>query len=72
MICFTILILLSVYLNRKGKLSHDSKKLMVGSIIVALVLFLLLGIANKILYQITDLETSNEELVIDSIPMDIP
>ena len=71
-IWFTILILLSVYLHRKGKLSVDSKQLMVGSIIVALVLFLLLGIANKILYQITDLEISHEELVIDSIPMDVP
>ena len=71
-IWFAVLIILSVYLHRKGKLSKDSKKLMIGSILIALVLFLLLGIANKILYQITDLETSNEELVIDSIPMDVP
>ena len=66
-IWFVILVLISIVLHRKGKLSPDSKKLMVGCIIIALVLFGLLEIANRIMYQRTGLYSTTEEIPISSV-----
>lgn len=71
-IWFVILILISLRLHLKGKLSPDSKKLMVGCIIIALVLFGLLEIANRIMYQRTGLYSTTEEIPISSVTMGEP
>ena len=71
-IWFVILILISLRLHRKGKLSPDSKKLMVGCIIIALVLFGLLEIANRIMYQRTGLYSTTEEIPISSVTTEEP
>lgn len=55
---FAILILASICLHRKGKLSADSKKLMWGSIVVALVLTMVLGLITSAYYRQTNLHTS--------------
>lgn len=52
---FAVLIIAAVCLHRKGNLSDDSKKLMFGSIIVAVVLLALLGIGNQIMYHYSGL-----------------
>lgn len=54
-IWFAVLGIAAICLHRKGKLSTDSKRLMIGSIIVAVVLLLLLGIVNQIMYRATGL-----------------
>ena len=54
-IWFAVLVIAAICLHRRGKLSNDSKKLMIGSIIVAVVLLILLGIANQTLYRATGL-----------------
>ena len=55
LVCLAVLIIAAICLHRKGKLSADSRKLMIGSIIVAVVLLILLGIANQIIYRDTGL-----------------
>ena len=55
LVCLAVLIIAAICLHRKGKLSADSRKLMIGSIIVAVVLLILLGIANQIIYRVTGL-----------------
>lgn len=69
---FVILVLISIVLHRKGKLSADSKKLMVGCLLVAVVLFGLLGIANRIMYQRTGLYSTTEEIPISSVTTEEP
>ena len=69
---FVILALISLILHRKGKLSPDSKKLMIGCILIAVVLFILLGIANSMLYQSTAIYTNTEEIPISSVTTDEP
>ena len=69
---FVILALISLILHRKGKLSADSKKLMVGCLLVAVVLFGLLGIANRIMYQRTGLYSTTEEIPISSVTTEEP
>ena len=71
-IWFAVLILISLRQHRKGKLSADSKKLMIGCIVVALVLFGLLEIANSILYHNSGLHTSTEEIPISSATTEKP
>ena len=69
---FAVLVLLTVIFQRKGKLSADSKRLMVGSIAVAVVLFLLLEIANSMLYQASSLHTDTQEIPISDFPLEEP
>ena len=71
-IWFVILALISLRLHKKGKLSSDSKKLMVGCLLVAVVLFGLLGIANRIMYQRTGLYSTTEEIPISSVRTEEP
>lgn len=52
------MIIAAICLHRKGKLSPDSRKLIIGSIIVAVVLLILLGIANQAMYRATGLYTA--------------
>ncbi|MBQ8236600.1 MAG: helix-turn-helix transcriptional regulator [Oscillospiraceae bacterium] len=54
---FAALIIASICMHRKSGLSGDSKKLMIGSIIVSVILLILLGIANQALYRHTGLFT---------------
>ena len=69
---FTVLFLISIVLHQKGKLSPDSRKLMIGCILIAVVLFILLGIANSMLYQSTAIYTNTEEIPISSVTTEEP
>ena len=69
---FTVLFLISIVLHQKGKLSPDSRKLMIGCILIAVVLFILLGIANRIMYQRTGLYSIAEEIPISSVTTEEP
>lgn len=69
---FTVLVLISLRLHRKGKLSPDFQKLMIGCIILALVLFGLLGIANRMMYRSTGLYMGTEEIPISSVTTEEP
>ena len=51
LVWFAALVIVSVRLYRRGKLSDDSKKLMFGSMIAAVALLILLGIANQAMYH---------------------
>lgn len=57
MVWFAVLIIAAICLHRKGKLSADSRKLMIGSILVAVVLMILLCIANQAMYRATGLHS---------------
>lgn len=70
LIWLAILAFVSVCLNRKGKLSTDSRKLVTGSIVVALVLLILLGMLNSCLTHRSGLQTATQELDVSSVPMD--
>lgn len=64
-IWFAVLIIAALCLHRKGKLSDDSRKLMIGSIIAAVVLLILLGIANQVMYHYSGLHTGSELLMLE-------
>ena len=64
---FAILVMITLRLNRKGRLSNDSKKLMIGCIIIALVLFASLEIANIVRYHSYDRQTATEPLDVSFI-----
>ena len=67
---FAILVMITLRLNRKGKLSMDSKKLMIGCIIIALVLFASLEIANIVRYHSYDRQTATEPLDVSFVESD--
>ena len=67
---FAILVMITLRLNRKGKLSMDSKKLMIGCIIIALVLFATLEIANIVRYHSYDRQTATEPLDVSFVESD--
>ena len=46
---FAALIVIALELHRRGKLSADSRKLMIGSIVIALVLLILIGFGSTML-----------------------
>ena len=66
-IWFVVLVMITLRLNRKGKLSKDSKKLMIGCVIIAFVLFASLEIANSIRYHSYDRQTATEPLDVSCI-----
>ena len=59
---FAALIVWSIVRHRRGKLSRDSKRLVIGSLIVSLVLSILLSVSTAIYYYQTGLHSDNQEL----------
>ena len=66
-IWFVVLVMITLRLNRKGKLSKDSKKLMISCVIIAFVLFASLEIVNSIRYHSYDRQTATEPLDVSCI-----
>lgn len=59
---FAALIIWSIVLHHRGRLSPDSKKLMIGSLIVSLVLSILLSVGTAVYYCQTGLHSDTQEL----------
>ena len=59
---FAALIVWSIVRHRRGKLSRDSKRLVIGSLIGSLVLSILLSVGTAIYYYQTGLHSDNQEL----------
>ena len=59
---FAALILWAIVLNRKGKLTAQSRKFIRNCLIISLALLLLLGAVNTIAYRRSGLMSSNEAL----------
>ena len=64
---FTALILWAVIRHRRGNLSRESRKLIICSLIIALVLTVLLGVGTSIYYRHTDRYTATEALDVSFI-----
>ena len=69
-IWFVVLVMITLRLNRKGKLSKDSKKLMISCVIIAFVLFASLEIVNSIRYHSYDRQTATEPLDVSFVESD--
>ena len=70
LVWFVALILVSICLHRRGKLSADSKKLMIGSIIIAMVLLILLGGVNRWMMYRSGLQTTTQPLDVSAVDTD--
>ena len=69
-IWFAALILWALIRHRKGKLSAESRKLIVQALILALVLTVLLGVGTLIYQHSTGLQSASEELDVSVTAME--
>ena len=66
LVWFSALCIVSYWLYRKGELSDDSRKLVVGSMILTVALFILLGYINQAIYNYRALYATSGTVVIPS------